>query len=158
MFLWGASEATEEKPQHPQRKQDTEDSENPPTLDTEIIEEEEESIVEELSDHYYSLNSLNNKCCFCWIVLFVLIMIFSRQVVHTFFWCDHISRSSIQHPIQTRLVQKKKRPSGNRLPWPLVSFVPAVSFARPFDPLVSVQREWRDDGVSAIAAVVAWKW
>ena len=85
MFLWGASEATEEKPQHPQRKQDTEDSENPPTLDTEIIEEEEESIVDELSDNYYSLNSLNNNCCFCWIVLFVLIMIFSRQVVHAFF-------------------------------------------------------------------------
>mmetsp|Transcript_22040 Transcript_22040/g.54457 ORF Transcript_22040/g.54457 Transcript_22040/m.54457 type:complete len:88 (-) Transcript_22040:281-544(-) len=64
------------------------DSENP-TLGTEI--DDIESVVEENtgSNNYYENDEnkgvFQHKVCCFWIIAFVLIMIFSRQVVHAFF-------------------------------------------------------------------------
>ena len=75
------------KEQSPKRKQGTEDSEHPTEEETDIEGQEVveiEEIVEENAsetDYYF----LNNRCCSFWIIAFVVIMIFSRDVVHAFF-------------------------------------------------------------------------
>jgi len=90
MVSFGADE--EEGKTMKQQQHDTaEDLENPRTslggetnITAEEEEEDESTIVEENPDKYASLND-NKCCCGFWIVSFVLIMIFSRHLVHSFF-------------------------------------------------------------------------